>query len=389
MLLRHPLVTVLALLAVPTGVLSRKDDSSSGSGSGSESDSNTYNNHHRNDNEDSDHTSSSTSSSSVPKCTDSHRLDFDDLQPSHYDKYNRDPRRGNASAYSELDGVFFKGEASLKYIIITSPINLTEGDITSSSLITCPVGKQSMRMLGAAWVAAKAPAPAGPVNPITLGFKAWKSNTRVSDIDNSYSVCENLDLIRLTTTVDWITENAVQAMDAVALNITQAAYNSNKILFDGVYDLKDWTDRERDFMQPAHYDNAGLYDQMIALPGSLCSEKSKLGKILIGWPTGTHISGSMTNETLELSFSGATVAGFEHSDQKWPETDTKVNVTFEVTFTGSLDAANSSQVVLTGTSSHNASLVSFERVTGSATIISLSLHCLLISLLVGLGVVVL
>ncbi|KAJ5963905.1 uncharacterized protein N7479_003781 [Penicillium vulpinum] len=389
MLLRHPFVTVLALLAFPTRALSRKDGG--GSSSDTDSDSTSYTNSHSDssDSSDGDDISSSTSSSSSPlSCTDSHRLNFEDLQPSHYDPYNRDPRRGHASAYSDFDGVFFKGEANLEYTIVTPPTNFTEGDIVSSSLITCPVGRQSMRMLGAAWVAAKAPTPAGPVNPITLGFKAWKSNIRVEDIDYSYSVCKNLDLIRLITTVDLITESGVQAMDTVALNITQAADNSNKIMFDGVYDLKDWADSKRDLLQPERYDNAGLYDQMITLPDSLCSERKKLGKILIGWPTGTHINGSMTNETLELNFSGTTVTGFEHIYPTWQDTDTKVNVTFEFTFRGSFDAANSSQVVLAGASSHNASLVSFERATGIATATSLSLYCVLLSFLVSFGMIV-
>jgi hypothetical protein len=243
-------------------------------------------------------------------------------------------------------------------------------------------------MLGAAWVGAKAPTPAGPVNPFTLGFKAWESNVRVSDIDYSYSVCENLDLIRLTTTVDWYSGGSVEkAMDAVALNITQAADNSDKILFDGVYDLKDWADSERNSMEPAEYDNSGLRDQMISLPDSLCSEGRNLGKILIGWPTGTHINGSMTNETLELNFSGSTDAGFERGFAI-TDTDTKVNVTFELTFTGRFDAANSSQVVLPGASSHNASLISFERATGSATVTSLPLYYVLLSLLVSFGMMV-
>ncbi|KAI2688146.1 hypothetical protein DTO013E5_2791 [Penicillium roqueforti] len=381
MLLRRHFLTILALLAVPTRVLSRKggDGSSSDGDSGSSSGSS--------GSSDSDDTSSSTPSSGGLNCFDTHRLDFDDLQPSHYDRYNREPRRGHASAYSDWDGVFFKGSASFKYTIQTPPNNLTEGDIVSSSFITCPVGTQSMRMLGAAWVAAKAPTPAGPLNPITLGFKAWKSNVRVSDIDYSYSVCEDLDLMRLTTTVDWYNETSVEkAMDAVTLNVTQAADNINKILFDGVYDLKDWADSERSSMEPARYDNAGLSDQMISLPDSLCSEYSNLGKILIGWPTGTHINGSMTNETLELGFSGSTIAGFSHR-YPWPDTDTKVNVTFEFTFAGSYDAANSSQVVLPGASSHNASLITFERATGSATATSLSLYSVLLSLLVSVGVI--
>lgn len=386
MLLRHPFLTILALLAVPTRVLSRKgvdgsssdSDSSSSSGSSGSSDSS-----------DSDDTSSSTTSSTGEvHCFDTHRLDFDDLQPSHYYGYNQAPRHGHASAVTDWDGVFFKGAASLKYTIITPPNNLTEDDIVSSTLITCPVGRQSMRMLGVAWVGAKTPTPAGPVNPFTLGFKAWESNVRVSDIDYSYNVCEDLDLIHLTTTVDWYNETSVEkAMDAVAFNITQAADNSNKILFDGVYDLKDWADSERSYLQPARYDNTGLWNQMISLPDSICSEKGKLGKILFVWPTGTHVNGSLTNETLELNFSGSTLAGFEHRYAR-PDTDTKVNVTFEFTFTGSLDAANSTQVVLPGASSHNASLVTFERATGTATVTSLPLYYVLLSLLVNVGMMV-
>ena len=387
MLLRHPFLTILALLTVPARVLSRKgggdgsssdSDSSSSSGSSGSSDSS-----------DSDDTSSSTSSSSgETHCFDTHLLNFDNLQPSHYYKYNQAPRHGHASVKTDWDGVYFKGEAMLKYTIITPPNNLTEDDIVSSSLIECPVGRQSMRMLGVAWVGAKTPTPAGPVNPFTLGFKAWESNVRVSDIDYSYTLCEDPDLIQLTTTVDWFNETSVEkAMDAVVFNVTQATDNSNKILFDGVYDLKDWADSERKYLEPALYDNTGLWREKISLPDKLCTERSNLGKIIFVWPTGTHINGSMTNETLELNFSGSTIAGFESRSQ-WQETDTKVNVTFEFTFTGSLDTANSSQVVLPGASSHNASLITFQTVPGSATVISHSLYYVLLSLLVSLGVMV-
>ncbi|CRL18346.1 unnamed protein product [Penicillium camemberti] len=391
MLLRQPFLTTLALLAVPTGVLSRKGggDGSSSHGDSSSSSSSGYVGSGGSGSSDSDDTSSSTSSSSGEShCFDTHLLNFDDLQPSHYYEYNQAPRRGHASVKTDWDGAYFKGDAHLKYTIITPPNNLTEDDIVSSSLIECPVGKQSMRMLGVAWVGAKAPTPAGPINPFTLGFKAWESNVRVSDIDYSYKVCEDPDLIQLTTTVDWYNETSVEkAMDAVAFNITQAADNSNKILFDGVYDLKDWADSERDYLEPARYDNTGLWREKISLPDSICSERSKLGKIIFVWPTGTHINGSMTNQTLELNFSGSTIAGFE-SRSRWQDTDTKVNVTFEFTFTGSLDVANSSQVVLPGASSHNASLIAFQTVTGSAAVISRSLYYVLLSLLVSFGVMV-
>ena len=387
MLLRQPFLTTLALLAVPTGVLSRKGG---GDGSSSDSDSSSSSGSSgTSDSSDSDDTSSSTSSSSgETHCFDTHVLNFDNLQPSHYYKYNQAPRRGHASVKTDWDGVYFKGDAHLKYTIITPPNNLTEGDIVSSSLIECPVGRQSMRMLGVAWVGAKTPTPVGPVNPFTLGFKAWESNVRVSDIDYSYRLCEDPDLIQLTTTVDWYNETSVEkAMDAVEFNITQAADNSNKILFDGVYDLKDWADSKRSYLEPALYDNTGLWREKISLPDGLCSERSNLGKIIFVWPTGTHINGSMTNETLVLNFSGSTIAGFE-SRSGWKDTDTKVNVTFEFTFTGSLDAANSSQVVLPGASSHNASLIAFQTVTGSSTVISRSLYYVLLSLLVSFGVMV-
>ncbi|KAF7530296.1 hypothetical protein PCG10_003667 [Penicillium crustosum] len=274
MLLRRPFLTTLALLAVPTGVLSRKGggdgDSSTSGGSGGSSASSASSG------SDSDDTSSSTSSSwGATNCFDTHVLNFDNLQPSHYYKYNQAPRRGHASVKTDWDGVYFKGDAHLKYTIITPPNNLTEDDIVSSSLIECPVGRQSMRMLGVAWVGAKTPTPAGPVNPFTLGFKAWESNVRVSDIDYSYKLCEDPDLIQLTTTVDWYNENSVEkAMDAVAFNITQAVDNSNKILFDGVYDLKDWADSERSYLEPALYDNTGLGREKISLPDGLCSERS-------------------------------------------------------------------------------------------------------------------
>jgi hypothetical protein len=68
------------------------------------------------------------------------------------------------------DGVFETGfaleEDAIPVAISASMATAWCPVVLVSPLITCPVGKQSMRMLGAAWVGAKAPTPAGPVNPI-------------------------------------------------------------------------------------------------------------------------------------------------------------------------------------------------------------------------------
>ncbi|KAJ5294804.1 hypothetical protein PENANT_c014G01173 [Penicillium antarcticum] len=381
MLLRPRFLTVLALLAVPRGVLSRGGHGGSSSDSGSGSSSGSSGSYDDSGSSGSDDTSStSPSSGGGLSCTDSHRLSLEDMQPYHYGQYNRDPRAGHASAYSDFDGVFFKGVAKYKYTITTPPPNITELGKPKVGSIECPTGEQYIRMLGAAWVAGRPPRPAGPENPIAIGFKAWKSNIRLSDIDYSYSVCEKVDLLRFGTTVDLIHDSYdnITAMDAVDLNITQASEDSDMILFDGVYDLKDWADSARSKLEPQKYDNSGLSDQMLYLPKGTCSEGSSLGKVMMRW-NGTSVKGSLTNETLQLNLSGSMVAGFE-STSIHDSSQTKVNVTFEIAFEGILDAANSTQVVLTGAASHNESLVTFERAS-SATISRVSVYLVLLSLL--------
>lgn len=76
------------------------------------------------------------------------------------------------------------------------------------------------------------------------------------------------------------------AIDAVVLNITKAADNNQKIRFDGV---TEWQM------------NDGIHDDQIRLPAQTCN----LRDVLIGMPTGTHVSGSMTNDRLRLDISGS------------------------------------------------------------------------------------
>ncbi|CAG8029228.1 unnamed protein product [Penicillium olsonii] len=386
----HPFLAILSLLAAPTGVLSRgghggsssgsDSDSSSGSGSGG---SGGYS--------DSDADGSDPSSTSDYEwgggCTDSHRLNFDDLQPSHYDQYNRDPRAGHASAYSEFDGIFMKGFASFKYTIDVLPVTRAEGESFTLYDPECPAGQQSLRMLGVAWIAGKPPRPLGPKNPIAIGFKAWESKVRLSDIDYSYSVCDKVDLMHFGTTVDKMRPNdedkdededvATQAMDAVELNITQAPGDPNKIQFDGVYDLKNWQNSKPGDVDKERFDDPGLWDQMLYLPKGTCRETSEgLSQAMMKW-AGTHVNGSLTNDTLELNLSGTSVAAFPRDSS---DNSTYANVTFEISFTGYLDTANSTQVIRTGAASQNESLITFDRASSATATSGLSLYLLVLSL---------
>ncbi|KAJ5351203.1 hypothetical protein N7452_000177 [Penicillium brevicompactum] len=390
MLLRHPFLALLALLAAPTQVLSRGGGhGGSSSGSDSDSDSNSGSGGSSggssgSDSSGSDDTSSTSDYEWGTSCSDTYLLNFDDLQPSHYDQYNRDPRAGHASAYSDFDGVFFKGFGSYKYTINVLPGNRTEPDSYILYDLECPVGQQSFRILGAAWVAGRPPRPAGPKNPIAIGFKAWKSNVRLSDIDHSYSVCDDdVDLLHFGTTVDMMhsddgDDSPTEAMDAVELNITQSPKNPDQILYDGIYDLKDWENSKRG-LEKERFDDAGLWDQMLYLPPSTCRETSgNVGQAMMRW-AGTHVNGSMTNDTLELTLSGSTIAGFPRD---FSDNSTYANVTFAITFTGYLDQANSTQVVLTGAASQNDTLIAFERANG-ATNQALPLYLLAFSVFIS------
>lgn len=364
MFLCHPFLAFLVLLAAPTGVLSR-GGGHGGSGSGSDSDSSSGSGGSSGGSSDDDSGGGSDDTTGYEwgtSCTDTYLLNFEDLQPSHYDQYNRDPRAGHASAYSDFDGIFFKGFATYNYTIDVLPGNASDPDSYILYDLECPVGQQSFRMLGVAWVAGRPPRPAGPKNPIAIGFKAWKSNVRLSDIDHSYSVCDDVDLMHFGTTVDMMhsdddDDTPTEAMDAVELNITQAPKNPDQILFDGIYDLKDWENSKRG-QEKERFDDAGLWDQMLYLPPSTCRESSgNVGQAMMRW-AGTHVNGSMTNDTLELTLSGTTIAGFP---QHFSDNSTNANVTFAISFTGYFDAPNSTQVVLTGAASQNETLVTFER----------------------------
>ncbi|KUL86133.1 hypothetical protein ZTR_07735 [Talaromyces verruculosus] len=359
MLLRWPLISLFAFLSIPAGVLSRKGDSGSSSNSGSSSDSN---------NDD----SSSSSSGGTDTCIDDHKLSTSGLQPSYYLNYTM--VAGDPGAYTDWNGVYFEGEASFEYVIHDLPTNYTYYGTN------CPKDHRSIRMLGLVWVGPRTPTPPDLQNPFTLGFQAWQSDYSVANITYSYSYCDtDVNLVHLKTAVDWreydsaTNRNVEGAIDAVVLNITQASNDSHEVQFDGVYDVSSLTSAQKIFSSD------GVHEDQIHLPAETCSMK---GEILIGWPTGTWINGTMTNDTLTLSISGTTIAGF--GDLNGSD-DEEVNVTFSITFTGIYDSANSSQVLDVGET--NQALVTFEKATDGAVAWAFPRWLLIWSLVLASGLV--
>jgi hypothetical protein len=161
--------------------------------------------------------------------------------------------------------------------------------------------------------------------------------------------------------VDWREYSATSnddkngALDAVLLNVTRAVGNENEIEFDGVYDVTSLKSSQMIVK------NDGLHDDQIHLPEEICSWNGDEGNILIGWPTGTRVNGSLTNETLTLDVSGSVITKSGEDTNDRP-----VNVTFQISFTGKYDAANSSQIANIG---RNQTLVNFEKAkaTGAGT----------------------
>jgi hypothetical protein len=338
MLLCRSLFSLFAFLSIPAGVSSRKGDGGSSS-SGSSSDN------------DGSSSSSSSSSGGTSVCKDDHKLTTTGLQPFYYLNYTM--VAGEPGAYTDWNGLYFQGEASFDYVIRDLPTNYTYLGTN------CPKDHRSIRMLGIAWVGPRTPLPTDLHNPFTLGFQAWQSDNSVANITYSYSSCDtDVNLVQLKTTVEWseydhaTNKDVTGAIDAVVLNVTQASNDSHEIQFDGIYDVSSLSSAQ------TISKSDGTHEDQIHIPAETCSMK---GDILIGWPTGTLINGTMTNDTLTLSISGETIAGF--GDLYGSSTE-EVNVTFNITFTGTYDSANSSQIVHVGET--NGSLVSFEKATGSA-----------------------
>jgi hypothetical protein len=281
---------------------------------------------------------------------------------------------GDPGAYTDWNGLYFEGEASFDYVIRDLPTNNT------SYGTNCPKDRRSIRMLGIAWVGPRTPTPSDLHNPFTLGFQAWQSDNSIANITYSYSSCDtDVNLVQLKTTVDWSeyvheTNRDVEgAIDAVVLNVTQAGNDNHEVQFEGVYDVSSLRSAQTIVASD------GIHNDQIHIPAKTCS---MMGDILIGWPSGTMINGTMTNTTLTLSISGTTIAGF---GDLYGTHDQQVNVTFNIAFIGTYDSANSSQVLHVGAS--NQSLVSFEKATSGAVAWASPRPLLTLSLVMAIGMV--
>ncbi|KAJ5688513.1 hypothetical protein N7462_002905 [Penicillium macrosclerotiorum] len=334
MLLCHPILLIIAFLSIPARVLSRKGNGGSISDSEIGSD-----------------TDKSSSSGGTYVCLDDHKLTTVGLQPSYYGNYTM--VAGDPGAYTDWNGLYFQGEAFLDYVIRDLPTNNTYHGTN------CPKDHRSIRMLGIAWVGPRTPTPTDLHNPFTLGFQAWQSDRSIANITYSYSSCDaDVNLVHLKTTIDWIeyvheTNRDVRgAIDAVVLNVTRAVNDSHKVQFEGAYDVSSLESAQTIIASD------GENEDQVHIPAGTCN---MMGDILIGWPSGTTINGTMTNNTLTLSISGTTIAGF---GDLYGSNNNQVNVTFSITFIGTYDSANSSQVLHIGAS--NQSLVSFEKASGGS-----------------------
>ncbi|KAJ6051675.1 uncharacterized protein N7446_006310 [Penicillium canescens] len=349
----QPLFLIFAFLSIPAGVLSRRGNGDSSSDSGTSSDSD-----------------DSSSSGGTSVCSDDHKLTTTGLQPSYYLNYTM--VAGDPGAYTDWNGLYFQGEASFDYVIRDLPINNTYYGTD------CPKDHRSIRMLGIAWVGPRTPTPPDLHNPFTMGFQAWQSDNPIANITYSYNSCDtDVNLVHLKTTVDWreyvheTNRDVEGATDAVVLNVTQVGNDSHEVQFAGVYDVSSLRSAQTIFASD------GTHKDQIHIPAKTCSTT---GDILIGWPSGTMINGTMSNNTLTLSISGTTIAGFGDLNGSHDE---QVNVTFSIDFMGTYDSANSSQVLHVGASDQ--SLVSFEKATSGAVAWASPRSLLAISLVVATG----
>ncbi|KAE8153600.1 hypothetical protein BDV25DRAFT_149146 [Aspergillus avenaceus] len=301
---------ILLLLAILDGGVARRgggdhdsdSDSSGGSGDG-----------------DSDSGGGSSDNSGSSRCgseTASSALGTTYLVPRHAWNWTSQSGAYATDSPTIYDGSYFQGEGYLSY---------------NMSGTQCQRTKQ-LRLLGYAWVGPRPPYPIGPENPFIIGFKAWESSNAVSEIHTSYtqikwegdSCVSQPDLFRIIITRGSASRDA--AFDTMALNV------SSSLSGDAV-DFNATTVTDPD---PGTSDSDGLF----RLRAASCASR----ELDMHWPDTTVMQGSVTNTTLELSFSGS-VDMNSTQYQSYGNRDEDLKVNFTVTFSGHFDGVNSTHAL--------------------------------------------
>ncbi|KAM0742074.1 hypothetical protein ACQRIT_002251 [Beauveria bassiana] len=237
-----------------------------------------------------------------------------DLLPFH--ATNKTGMKGVGLGYG---GSFFKGEASLKYVV-TAGQRCRPGDL------------QTSHMLGYAWIGPQPSYPAGPANSIIIGFKAWETDKSLDNIGDSYAYIKKdqfcpkkPDLFRVTTTHGWsdFSARTTRAADFMNMTLAESAANSDQALFNA-------TMMEELNFKPT---DDGM---LLILPKRACSDSREHTFRL---PDQLTMNGSFTNTTLNLALSGRGNATSSSTR------DNQITAEFEITFTGVFDAANSTHKI--------------------------------------------
>lgn len=303
----------LVLFAVPTALAAKKGggggdlDSSSSDGDSSS---------------DAEGGSSSTSDTTCSATSDI--LYKTDLLPINAYNWTSNASGTNGKNPTTYDGSYFQGEASMQW-------RFTAGR-------QCQNASGTVRMLAYAWVGPQPPYPAGPTNPLIIGFKAWQSAEALENITFSYDFLDDglycptaPDLVKVQTSAGWTDFQAsvdipradrARAHDVVDLELAADGGRSDTVLFNGsmVPDLKP---------NPT-------YSVEILLPGSACNRRSRLS---LGYADGVSITGSLTNTTLALSFAGEGNVSMLSAPGERPR------AMFLITFSGTFDGRNSTRAV--------------------------------------------
>ncbi|KAI9926526.1 hypothetical protein MW887_004294 [Aspergillus wentii] len=196
----------------------------------------------------------------------------------------------------------------------------------------CEDTKQ-LRILGYAWIGPQPPYPRGAQNPFIIGFKAWQSDKALSEIYTAYDqikwdgdVCPSQpDLFRIVTTRSSASND--ETSDTMNLDIFSNSTLPGAAQFNATTATG---------LNTPISDDVGLF----RLRAGTCTSSTTD----MHWPDTTSMQGSVTNTTMELTFSGS-VDMNSTQYQRYGGRNEDLKVNFKLTFSGTFDSVNSTHAV--------------------------------------------